>query len=67
MERVVITGVGLISPVGIGTEPTWNALLEGQSGAGPITLFDASQFRVRIAAEVKGWDPLGRASSRRRS
>ncbi|HQY62516.1 MAG TPA: beta-ketoacyl-ACP synthase II [Polyangiaceae bacterium] len=59
MERVVITGVGLISPVGIGTEPTWNALLEGQSGAGPITLFDASQFRVRIAAEVKGWDPLG--------
>lgn len=58
MERVVITGVGLITPVGIGTGESWSALLGGQSGIAPITLFDCSQFRVRIAGEVKGWDPL---------
>ncbi len=59
MERVVITGVGLVTPVGIGTDASWAGLLEGRSGAGPITHFDCSQFRVRIAAEVKGWDPVG--------
>ncbi len=56
-RRVVVTGVGLVSPVGIGTEETWRALLEGRSGVGPITSFDASAFSTRIAAEVKGFQP----------
>ncbi|MBI2833200.1 MAG: beta-ketoacyl-ACP synthase II [Acidobacteria bacterium] len=57
-RRVVVTGVGLVSPLGIGTQPNWEALLEGRSGIGPITHFDASQFSARIAGEVKGFDPL---------
>ena len=57
-RKVVVTGVGLVSPVGIDTEPTWRALLEGRSGVAPITLFDASQHSTRFAAEVKGFDPL---------
>jgi 3-oxoacyl-[acyl-carrier-protein] synthase II len=44
----VVTGVGLVSPVGIGTEETWQSLQAGRSGAGPITLFDASQHSSRI-------------------
>jgi 3-oxoacyl-[acyl-carrier-protein] synthase II len=54
----VVTGVGLVSPVGIGTEETWTSLQAGRSGAGPITLFDASQHSSRFACEVKGFDPL---------
>ena len=53
-----MTGVGLVSPVGIGTEETWQALLAGRSGAAPITLFDASHHSTRFACEVKGFDPL---------
>jgi 3-oxoacyl-[acyl-carrier-protein] synthase II len=57
-RRVVVTGLGLISPVGIGTEETWQAICAGQSGIGPITLFDASRISSRIAGEVKNFDPL---------
>ena len=57
-RRVVVTGVGLVSAVGVGTDATWNALLASQSGIGPITHFDASLFAVRFAGEVKGFDPL---------
>ena len=57
-RRVVITGVGLISSVGIGTEANWDALCAGRSGIGPITRFDASLHSSRIAGEVKGFDPL---------
>jgi 3-oxoacyl-[acyl-carrier-protein] synthase II len=54
----VVTGIGLVSSLGIGTEATWNGLLAGQSGVGPITKFDASAFSTRFAAEVRGFDPL---------
>ncbi|MEW5975223.1 MAG: beta-ketoacyl-ACP synthase II [Acidobacteriota bacterium] len=57
-RRVVVTGVGLVSALGLGTEETWGALLEGRSGVDHITRFDTSQFSTRIAAEVKGFDPL---------
>jgi 3-oxoacyl-[acyl-carrier-protein] synthase II len=53
-----VTGVGLVSPVAIGTEANWEALLAGRSGIGTITRFDASAFSARIAGEVKGFDPL---------
>lgn len=56
-RRVVVTGLGLISPMGIGTEATWDGLVAGRSGAGPITKFDTEGYSVRIAAEVKGFDP----------
>jgi 3-oxoacyl-[acyl-carrier-protein] synthase II len=57
-RRVVVTGIGLVSPLGIGTEVNWEALCAGKSGIGAITHFDASQFSARIAGEVKGFDPL---------
>ncbi len=57
-RRVVVTGLGVISPVGNDVGTTWQALLAGKSGAGPITQFDASSFPVRFACEVKGFDPL---------
>jgi 3-oxoacyl-[acyl-carrier-protein] synthase II len=56
-RRVVITGVGLVTPLGTGTEKSWNALVEGRSGIGPITRFDAAGYASQIAAEVKDFDP----------
>jgi 3-oxoacyl-[acyl-carrier-protein] synthase II len=57
-NRVVITGMGILAPNGIGLETFWDSLLAGQSGIGPITLFDASELKSRIAGEVKNFDPL---------
>jgi 3-oxoacyl-[acyl-carrier-protein] synthase II len=57
-RRVVVTGVGLVSPLGIGTQANWEALCGGRTGIGPITHFDATEFSARIAGEVKGFDPL---------
>jgi 3-oxoacyl-[acyl-carrier-protein] synthase II len=57
-RRVVVTGIGLVSSLGIGTGANWQALLAGQSGVGRITKFDASGFAAQIAAEVTGFDPL---------
>jgi 3-oxoacyl-[acyl-carrier-protein] synthase II len=57
MRRVVVTGIGAVSPCGLDTASTWNALREGQSGIGPITLFDASQHATQIAGECTGFDP----------
>ncbi|HET8679612.1 MAG TPA: beta-ketoacyl-ACP synthase II [bacterium] len=56
-RRVVITGLGVVSPLGIGHQQFWSALVAGTSGVGPITRFDASDFATRIAAEVRDFDP----------
>ncbi|HCU11248.1 MAG TPA: beta-ketoacyl-[acyl-carrier-protein] synthase II [Gemmatimonadetes bacterium] len=57
-RRVVVTGMGMITPVGNDVATTWRSLIEGKSGTAPITKFDASKFPVRFAAEVKGFNPL---------
>ncbi len=57
MHRAVITGLGVITPIGLTVEEFWNNLTNGVSGVGPITRFDATGYPVRIAAEVKGFDP----------
>jgi len=57
-RRVVVTGLGAISPVGNDVATTWRSLLDGRSGGAPITKFDAERFAVRFACEVKGFDPL---------
>ena len=58
MERVVVTGIGLVTPNGIGADATWRSLIAGESAAAPITLFDADErYPSRFACEVKGFDP----------
>ena len=57
-RRVVVTGVGLVTALGIGTEETWTGLCEGRSGVGEITQFDTTQFSTKIAAQVPDFDPL---------
>ena len=57
-NRVVVTGMGVLAPNGTGLEAFWKSLIEGSSGIGLITLFDATRFKSRIAGEVKGFDPL---------
>jgi len=57
MRRVVVTGLGALTPLGNSVQDYWNGLLQGRSGAAPITRFDASKFRTQFAAEVKGFDP----------
>ncbi|MBK6794143.1 MAG: beta-ketoacyl-ACP synthase II [Anaerolineales bacterium] len=57
-KRVVVTGLGCVSPVGNNVKDTWSALLAGKSGAAPITAFDASGHKTKFAAEVKGFDPV---------
>jgi 3-oxoacyl-[acyl-carrier-protein] synthase II len=58
VRRVVVTGLGVVSPVGVGVDAFWDALVRGESGIGPITRFDATNLPVRIAGEVRGFDPL---------
>ena len=67
-RRVVITGIGAISPVGLDAETTWASLLAGISGIGPITRFDPTDFKTRFAGEVKSFDPdaaVGKKEARR--
>src|SRR3569623_2587356 len=56
MRRVVVTGIGLVTPIGNDLETTWSSLLAGKNGAGPITQFDTSNFATKFGCEVKGWD-----------
>src|SRR6202166_4078870 len=57
-RRVVVTGLGLVTPLGTGIEKNWEALMAGRSGIGPITRFDMADFPTRIAGEVRDFDPL---------
>lgn len=58
MKRVVITGLGAITPIGLGKEEFWTSLVQGKSGIGPVTRFDTRDFNAKIGAEVKDFDPI---------
>ena len=58
LKRVVVTGLGAITPLGNTLSETWDGIVKGKSGAGPITQFDASKFKTQFACEVKNFDPL---------
>ncbi len=64
MQRIAITGIGSVSPVGLSTDDAWEALLAGRSGVAEITQFDASDMPVRVAGEVKGFDPVAVAGAK---
>jgi 3-oxoacyl-[acyl-carrier-protein] synthase II len=64
MERIAITGIGSVSPVGLSTEEAWESLLAGRSGIAEITQFDASDMPIRVAGEVKGFDPVAVAGAK---
>ncbi len=64
-RKVVVTGVGAVSPLGLTVADTWAAMVAGAAGVGPITLFDADEFAVRIAAEASGFDPVQTFGKRR--
>lgn len=57
-RRVVVTGLGAVTPVGNSVSETWNSLVSGKNGIAPITLFDTSDFKAKLGAEVKNFDPL---------
>ena len=63
-RRVVVTGLGAVCPVGNDMPTTWERLLAGESGVAPITSYDASAFKVKVAAEVKGFDPSSRLDAK---
>src|SRR5712672_2941313 len=67
-RRVVVTGIGMVTSLGLDAESSWKALVAGESGVGPITLFDASEYPVDFACELKDFDPtvwIDRKASRR--
>ena len=63
-KQVVVTGIGTVNPLGNSVEESWGKIREGKHGIGPITLFDASDFGVKLAAEVKNFDPSVRLNKR---
>src|SRR5690606_41251092 len=65
-RRVVVTGMGAITPVGLDVTATWKSVTSGVSGVGPITFFDAADYRTQIAAEVSDWDPSAHFDAQQR-
>ena len=64
MERIVITGMGTVNPLGLNVADTWRNITAGVSGVAPMTLFDHSNLQVHIACEVKGFDPANYMDSK---
>ena len=56
-RRVVVTGLGAVTPIGNNVQETWNSMISGKNGIGPITKFDTSNYKAKLAAEVKDFDP----------